>query len=116
MRVLVCGGRTTSDQARVFEVLDRILVEVRGIELLIHGGAAGADRIAGDWARARDIDCEVFVAEWSKYGGHAGPIRNSQMLRIAQPQLVVAFPGGAGTLDMVTKARAAGVEVREVER
>jgi hypothetical protein len=28
--------------------------------------------------------------------------------------LVVAFPGGRGTADMVARARAAGVEVREV--
>ncbi len=30
------------------------------------------------------------------------------------PDLVIAFPGGKGTADMVRKARAAGVEVIEV--
>lgn len=32
------------------------------------------------------------------------------MLTDGQPDLVVAFPGGRGTADMVRRARAAGVE------
>lgn len=32
-----------------------------------------------------------------------------------KPDLVVAFPGGRGTADMVKRARAAGVEVIEVD-
>lgn len=36
------------------------------------------------------------------------------MLSEGKPSLVVAFPGGEGTADMVRKARAAGVEVVEV--
>jgi UDP-N-acetylmuramoylalanine-D-glutamate ligase len=35
------------------------------------------------------------------------------MLEREKPDLVVAFPGGRGTADMVAKARAAGVEVLE---
>ena len=36
---------------------------------------------------------------------------NQQMLDIGKPDLVLAFPGGSGTADMVAKARAAGVGV-----
>jgi hypothetical protein len=32
-----------------------------------------------------------------------------------RPDVVIAFPGGAGTADMVRKARVAGVRVMEVE-
>jgi hypothetical protein len=36
------------------------------------------------------------------------------MIAEARPDLVVAFPGGAGTADMVKQARAARIEVIEI--
>lgn len=48
-------------------------------------------------------------------GKAAGPIRNQHMIDTAKPDLVVSFPGGAGTADMVRRAKAAGVRVIEVE-
>lgn len=45
-------------------------------------------------------------------GKAAGPIRNQRMLDEGKPDLVVAFPGGRGTADMVRRAKAAGVPVR----
>jgi len=54
-----------------------------------------------------------FPPEWKRYGPKAGPIRNKQMLDEGRPDLVVAFPGGNGTNDMVKKAKAAGIEVIE---
>ena len=42
------------------------------------------------------------------------PIHNPKMLE-EQPELVVAFPGGNDTADMVRKAKQAGVEVFVVE-
>jgi hypothetical protein len=54
-------------------------------------------------------------AEWNRHGNKAGPIRNATMLAMKPPvKLVVAFPGGSGTADMVAKAKAAGLEVMEV--
>jgi hypothetical protein len=35
------------------------------------------------------------------------------MIALALPELVIAFPGGRGTADMVERAKAAGVEVIE---
>jgi hypothetical protein len=45
-----------------------------------------------------------FPANWKVYGRAAGPIRNMKMLLEGKPDLVVAFPGGIGTADMVKKA------------
>lgn len=53
-------------------------------------------------------------ADWKTHGKRAGSIRNQKMIDDYHPQLVVAFPGGAGTADMVRRARAAGIEVREI--
>lgn len=56
-----------------------------------------------------------FEADWHTHGRAAGPIRNRRMIEEGKPDLVVAFPGGRGTANMVNQARAAGIEVREVE-
>lgn len=113
MRVLVCGGRDYTDRARVKAVLDKLRAE-RGIDALIHGGARGADALAAEWAAAAGVPAQVFLADWSRNGRAAGPIRNAKMLIEGRPALVVAFPGGRGTADMTRRARAAGVEIVEV--
>lgn len=114
VRVLVCGGRAYTDKARVFRELDE-LEETRGIQIVLHGGAPGADDCAEAWANQRGVLSRWWKAEWNKHGRAAGPIRNETMLREGKPDLVLAFPGGRGTADMVRRALAAGVEVIEVK-
>jgi len=113
MRVLVTGGRDFGDRKLLFDVLDR-LHATHGFKVLIHGDASGADRLSGEWATARGITVEAHPADWKKHGRAAGPIRNQKMLE-EKPELVVAFPGGKGTADMVRKARQAELEVVIVE-
>lgn len=113
MRVLVCGGREFTDREALTQVLEH-LRRTRGIFLLIAGGARGADTMAAEWAKTASIPCEVYMADWDGLGSKAGPIRNQRMLDEGKPDLVVAFPGGRGTADMVRRARDAGVEVLEI--
>lgn len=113
MRVLVCGGRDYGDAERVQEVLDALDRETR-ISYLIEGEAPGADTLARQWADARWIPVLKFPADWEKHGKAAGSIRNRQMLDEGRPDLVVAFPGGRGTANMVDQAERAGVPVRRV--
>lgn len=92
------------------------------ITTLYHGGAPGADEGSGLWAAARGIPVLPFLADWNRHGDAAGPIRNADMLagrhptegQVPRPELVVAFPGGEGTADMVRKAKAAGVPVYDL--
>lgn len=112
-RVLVCGGRDFDDTARVFAVLDKLHSEA-GIDAIIEGGARGADACGKEWAFRRNVGCMTFEADWENQGSFAGPARNKRMLDEGQPDLVIAFPGGRGTADMVCKARKAGVEVVEI--
>lgn len=113
MKVLVCGGRHYTDTNRIFTVLDK-LNEEHGIDCVIEGAANGADRLAGAWARARGKGLCEFPADWETHGRSAGPIRNKQMLDEGKPDLVVAFPGGRGTANMVWQAKKAGVSVIKV--
>lgn len=114
MRVLVCGGRDYRDRKTLRDVLDGFHAATP-FSSVIHGDAPGADTLAGMWALQHDILVEVYPAEWRRYGRSAGPIRNEKMLREGRPDLVVAFPGGRGTADMVRRAQKAGVRVEKVE-
>ena len=113
MRVLVCGGRDWREAELVEGALDRLYAARGPFDRLIHGGARGVDRIAGKWARQNGVLEWDFLPEWHRAGTPDGALRNQRMIAEAQPDLVVAFPGGLGTADMVERARAAGVEVVE---
>lgn len=83
--------------------------------IIINGAADGADSVSSDWAIMRRAQLIEYPADWKKHKKAAGPIRNQEMLDKEQPDLVVAFPGGKGTADMVARARKAGVEVLELK-
>lgn len=112
MKLLVCGGRDYRDVDAVYAALDRAHAK-RPIMLVIHGGATGADTLAGAWARLNEVPCLAVPAEWKKHGKRAGPLRNMRMLEEWKPDGVAAFPGGSGTADMIAQARNAGVKVWE---
>lgn len=121
--MLVCGGRDYANRERVFEVLDD--VHAHGlITRIVHGGAGkklrdgtvlGADRLAEAWADERRITSQTYPADWDTYGNSAGPRRNAEMLTLESPDLVIAFPGGRGTADMVQRAINADVNVKMVD-
>jgi len=113
MRVLVCGGRDYSDRETVFCVLHD-LAEKHGWLTIIEGGARGADALGREWATLCRHGLVTIPADWHKHGTGAGPIRNQLMIDGGKPDLVVAFPGGRGTADMVRRAKSAGVKVVEV--
>jgi predicted dinucleotide-utilizing enzyme len=112
-RVLVCGGRDYADKAKVYQTLDGFLSDNPSVLHIIHGAARGADSLASQWAKDRGVTEIAYPADWKAYGKQAGYIRNKQMLDEGKPDLVLAFPGGAGTAMMVRIARAARVKTIE---
>lgn len=103
MKILVCGGRDYNNYSFIKYVLDNINKKLipHTITCIVHGGARGADSLAGKWAKENNIYCQVYEAEWDKYGKSAGIKRNEKMLKNSDPNLVVAFSGGRGTNHMV---------------
>lgn len=112
-RLLVCGGREFADRRALVAAMNAAVGSHRDV-LVIHGGARGADRLAGLIAASVGIPCEVYEAEWDRYGRSAGHRRNQRMLVEGKPDLVLAAPGGIGTANMVRIAREAGVAVVEM--
>lgn len=116
MNVLVTGGRGYKNRELAWSILSDVN-ESCEIDILIQGGAAGADRLAAMWAEENGIAIRTVQADWKRLGRAAGPIRNATMVSMLRSgvDLVVAFPGGSGTADCVNKATAAGVGVLRVE-
>jgi len=108
----VCGGRDFDDYVTLRAFLNKLHAKTPITEI-IEGGAKGADALAAKYADKFNIPLRTFKADWDNLGKKAGPIRNSQMLKEGQPDLVVAFPTpkSVGTLDMINKAKRANVQV-----
>ena len=114
MRVLICGGRSCFDYAALAKWLNIFSAETP-ISVVIHGGAHGVDSMAGRWAAARKIEVLKFAANWQLHGRAAGPIRNTQMLDEGKPDIVIAFPGGRGTSNMILQSEADGIPVLQAD-
>ena len=111
MRLLVCGGRSYANRKRLYSVLDSL----EKPSAVIHGNAPGADSLADAWAIERGITAIRCPAKWSQFGRAAGPLRNQFMLDFHKPDVVVAFPGGAGTAHLVSIAKEVDVLVINVK-
>jgi hypothetical protein len=112
MRVLVCGGRGFNDRDMFESVMNNAASRTAFLRV-IQGGASGADAMAREWCVKWRYAYEHFPADWRTHGKAAGPIRNQRMIDEGKPDLVIAFPGGRGTADMVRRAKAAGLQVVE---
>jgi hypothetical protein len=112
MKILVCGGREYVNKKFLYEFLDNFHKN-SPVTKLIHGGAKGADSLAGEWAIQNKIETIVYKANWEKYGKTAGPIRNIQMLEEESPEVIIAFPGGKGTLHMINISKRKNFRVIE---
>lgn len=108
LRVLVTGGRKYQDYRAVNRAFSLLPTKPA---LIIHGAARGADTLAERWAQCNGVPTLKFPADWTTHRKSAGPIRNRHMLKESNPDLVIAFPGGPGTADMVSIARRANVPV-----
>ena len=112
MRIIVTGGRDYKDEATVTRVLTAINRDAE----LVHGHCpTGADKLADDlWAWYGYWVPERHPADWNLFGKAAGPLRNGEMADLGA-DICIAFPGGHGTEDMVSKAKHAGIPVLRVE-
>jgi predicted Rossmann-fold nucleotide-binding protein len=110
-KVLVCGGRNWNERKPIRDALNELLRE-HGNLFVITGGAPGADTQAATAAAELSVHAAVVKPLWSAFGKGAGHLRNRAMLDL-EPDLVIAFPGGRGTANMIEQAHAAHVPVWE---
>jgi UDP-N-acetylmuramoylalanine-D-glutamate ligase len=112
MRVLVCGGRDFIDYELFQQAMTRYVGHL--VPVIIQGGAKGADFLAKVWAHKYNLECVEYQPDWDKHKKAAGIIRNKEMLESGKPDVVIAFPGGSGTANMIDIAKKAGIRVIEI--
>lgn len=115
-KVLVTGSRDFEDGQMVLDALTAEQAESERM-IVIHGGAKGADSIAGiAGTYMPGVLVASVPADWTNDGkSAAGPIRNAAMLDL-EPDVVLAFykTGAAnrGTQNCVDQATGRGIEVK----
>jgi len=113
VKVIVCGGRDYENWQHVHSELDNLHKQIP-ITHVIHGNAPGVDKFAGEWARKNGAQEVVCSANWDKFGTRAGPLRNRAMLKLSH-NLLLAFPGGRGTADMLRQAEEGFTTIKRCE-
>lgn len=115
MRVIVCGSRGWSDRHLIEETLFDLALEFGSDITIVHGGARGADRIAGQEALKAGLWVETIHADWDTHGKRAGLLRN-ELMASRGADLCVAFWDGrsTGTAHMISTAEKHGIPVRIV--
>lgn len=89
---------------------DVLTTELQPEDIVVSGGAYGADLMAETWAKLNHNEPVVLEPDWSK-GKHAGIIRNTEI--IAKADRVIAFWDGesVGTAHTVSLARLKNIPV-----
>ena len=114
MRILITGSRNFTDYEKIKSAIVQAVADASSEDAsnvcIVHGGARGADYLAGEVAKELGFEVEVFKANWKMFGKKAGPIRNEKMVD-SGADVCLAFPLGKsfGTWNCLKLARKAGI-------
>jgi len=89
MRVAIIGSRNFNDYNKLKEILNSLNLK---IDLIISGGAKGADTLGEKYAHENNIPIKIFYPNWDLYGKKAGFIRNE--LIVKNSDIIIAFWDG----------------------
>jgi len=99
------GGRDDADIVLFNFVMARTQA-MFPIGKIIQGDARGYDTLGKLWGMQNRKAVQTLPARWKTLGNAAGPVRNDLMIAalLKEPcPLVIGFPGGSGTADMLMK-------------
>lgn len=88
-KLAIVGSRSFTDQRLFDKLLDSYS---NNVEVVISGGARGADTLAERWAKKHNIPCIVYTADWDTYGKRAGYLRNVKIIK--ECDVCIAFWDG----------------------
>ena len=113
MIVLICGDRRWSDSYTIDHYLASLPHD--GTVKIVEGDCVGADKMSGILAYRHGFEVIAERAKWEKFGNYAGPLRNSAMIHMYEPDLVVAFHNdiehSKGTKNMIFQAKKCGIKI-----
>lgn len=102
MKLAIIGSRGFNDINLLNETLNPLVFQ---IDLVISGGARGADKMGEEWAERHGIDTLIFPAEWDKYGKLAGFRRNEDIIKNADTVIAFWDQKSKGTLHSINLAK-----------
>ncbi|MEM6697376.1 MAG: DUF2493 domain-containing protein [Bacteroidota bacterium] len=91
MKLLITGSRNFEDYEGL-KVAFKTLEKERGecINLILHGGAKGADQLAEKYVKERGIKAIVIRPDYDKYPVKVAPLkRNSDLVNLADATLAL---------------------------
>lgn len=91
MKLLIAGSRGFQDYSGLCEVLHQLFKDEK-IDLIISGGARGADQLGERYAKEHNIPVKQYLPDWDLFGKSAGIRRNKTMCENAD--CLVAFWDG----------------------
>lgn len=106
MKVAIIGSRKFNDFDLLYKTVKKYCKENNiSIEIIVSGGAKGADSLAEQFAKENDLQTKIFYPEWGIYGRTACSARNTQIVEFSD--IVFAFWDGKspGTNDSIIKAQ-----------
>lgn len=111
-RVAFVGSRSWNDE----RAIGNRIADLDDGDVVVTGGARGADRLAAKRARARGLIVALHLPDWRRHGLRAAFIRNQAI--VDDCDRLVAFWDGEsrGTADVIERARKAGKPVHVVTR
>lgn len=107
MKLAVIGGRTFTDENRIFEELDKY----DNITEIISGFAIGADRMGKRYALMKGIKYTEYLPDWELHGKSAGVIRNRYIIDDCEEVLAAHDGISKGTLFSINYAIKQGKKV-----
>lgn len=91
MKVAIIGSRGFTDYKNL-SIFIRKNIFPDKIDLIISGGAKGADTLAEKFAKEYNIETLIFKPDWTNFGLKAGMIRNKDIIN--HSDIVFAFWDG----------------------
>lgn len=122
-RVIVAGSRSFSNYSllslvcsqKLFEWLERFPAGVEVDVAVISGTARGADKLGERWAAENGYGLLLYPADWDRWGKSAGPIRNAEMVAVADAAILFWDGSSRGTANCLELCQTKGIPIH-VER
>jgi hypothetical protein len=109
-RIVVTGSREFPN----LSVVGMYVLKMPKTATVITCGARGVDQAANQTARKRRMDVETYRPDWKK--GRSAYFENNQVLVDAADEVVVfSYQNSEGALDIIDRARRAGLKVTVID-
>jgi len=106
IKLAVLGSRTFEDCERLYKILD---ANIDKIEMIVSGGAAGADSLAQEWCKERGVPILIYYPRWHSLDGDfnrgAGFKRNYYIISACDKVLAFWDGSSRGTANSLSIAK-----------